>query len=141
MWVNDKDGIKNVIVNYFKDLFSNTSTIGFPQYWPNLFPSLDQSLLTSLNKDISPLEIKDALFSIGGLKAPGPDGYLALFLQKHLNICQNDVNSMVYQAFNTFSLPNNLNNTLIALVPKNDNPITMASLQPISPYNTIYKII
>ncbi|CAL8099946.1 unnamed protein product [Prunus armeniaca] len=43
--------------------------------------------------------------------------------------------------FLTATLPENINKTLIALVPKVERPISMTQLRPISLYNTLYKVI
>jgi hypothetical protein len=36
-----------------------------------------------LNKPYTAEEVKEALFSIGDLKAPGPDGMAAIFYKKY----------------------------------------------------------
>lgn len=56
-------------------------------------------------------------------------------------MCEDDICRMVKLAFQRCLLPEHINKTLIALVPKVDNPILMSNLRPISLCNTIYKII
>lgn len=48
---------------------------------------------------------------------------------------------MVKDVFNTCTLPDQINKTLIVLVPKVDNQIAMNNLRPISLCNTIYRTI
>ncbi|CAL2238143.1 unnamed protein product [Prunus armeniaca] len=72
---------------------------------PQYFPKLEHSDCTRLNGEVSNVEIQSSLFAIGGLKMSGPDGA---------------------------SLPEHLNDTLIALVPKVERPLNMAQLRPIS---------
>ncbi|CAL2233413.1 unnamed protein product [Prunus armeniaca] len=48
---------------------------------------------------------------------------------------------LVEDCFLTATLPENINKTLIALVPKVERPISMTQLRPISLYNTLYKVI
>ncbi|VVA35314.1 PREDICTED: reverse mRNAase, partial [Prunus dulcis] len=43
--------------------------------------------------------------------------------------------------FNTATLPDHLNETLIALVPKVERPMFMNQLRPISLCNTLYKVV
>lgn len=74
--------MKVIAVTYFRDLFSDSNNSGLPTYWPNLFPDL-QGRLNGLNHEISLEEIKAALFSINGLKAPGPDEFSATFFHKY----------------------------------------------------------
>lgn len=140
-WIDNKDGIKHIVVNYFHTLFMGSNSTSLPSYWPNLFPRLAHNALTDLNLAVTGEEIKNALFSIGSLKAPGPDGFPAMFYQKCWDTCETEIINMVQSTFLTATLPDHINQTLISLVPKTDNPTTMASLLPISLCNTIYKSI
>ena len=46
-------------------------------------------------------EIKDALFSIGPLKAPGPDGYPATFFHNCWTSCKEDIIKLVLSCFSS----------------------------------------
>lgn len=59
------------------------------------------------------------------LGIPGPDGF-------HLNI---------FDWFRNASVPENLCNALICLIPKVDNPTTVRQLRPISLCNIINKVV
>lgn len=141
VWRKDKEDMMTIAVSYFQGLFSESGQAGLPNYWPNLFPRIDGSTLDDLNADVTEEEIRNALFSIGGLKAPGPDGFPAIFFQNSWDSCSVEVIDMVKKAFLNAKLPENLNQTLIALIPKSENPTSMANLRPISLCNTTYKII
>jgi hypothetical protein len=52
-----------------------------------------------LIRDVSNLEIKDALFSLHDNKAPGPDGYTALFFKKTWDIVGADFMAAVSNFF------------------------------------------
>lgn len=93
---------------------------------PPLFTRLDEVDLDGINCDVSMKEIKNSLFSIGGLTTPGPDGFPALFYQRFWDICSNEISSFIQDCFQTTSFPNQLNATLITLVPKVERPISMA---------------
>lgn len=83
-----------------------------------MFPSFDQSDIMKLNSDVHSSEIKSALFHIGGLKAPGFDGFPAQFYQKHWDLIGPNLIDIVTQAFRLGAVPAGLNHTLITLVPK-----------------------
>lgn len=44
-----------------------------------------------LTKEVSEEEIKQAMFSIGADKAPGPDGFITAFYQHHWDLVKEDV--------------------------------------------------
>ena len=106
-----------------------------------LFPDIDHSLLHTLSNPISDQDVHDALFKIGRLKAPGVDGFPALFYQQHWSLCSADIISTVKKAFQTGTIPPGLNHTLITLVPKVEDPKHMHLFRPISLCCTVYKII
>ncbi|CAL8991457.1 unnamed protein product [Prunus brigantina] len=124
--------------------------------WRLLFPEAHLSHLPRVNSDHCPImeadlaglscavsneEIKESLFNIGGLKTPGPDGFPAIFYQKFWEVCSNDIISLTKECFQTANLPEHTNETLIALVPKVERPVSMTQLRPISLCNTLYKVV
>ncbi|BFG15830.1 hypothetical protein CerSpe_021040 [Prunus speciosa] len=108
---------------------------------PQLFPNLEEAQLEGLSCPVSIEEIKNSVFAIGRLKTPGPYGFPAKFYQDYWGVCSDDIISFVQDCFNTASLPDNLNETLIALVPKVERPMFMNQLRPISLCNTLYKVV
>ncbi|KAL6138042.1 hypothetical protein ACLB2K_063330 [Fragaria x ananassa] len=94
-----------------------------------------------MNRPITEHDIHSALFRIGKFKAPGVDGFPALFFQRHWNLCAAEIISVVTQAFSSGSVPPSLNHTLITLVPKFPSPQDMQFFRPISLCCTVYKII
>lgn len=82
-----------------------------------------------------------SMFSIGNLKAHGPDGFPAKFYHDNWSICSSNIYSTVKDCFTTACLHDNLNNTLIALVLKVTNATVMSQFRPISLCNTLYKVI
>ncbi|XP_061998979.1 uncharacterized protein LOC133716290 [Rosa rugosa] len=73
-WFTDSASMKNISVDFFVDLFSlkNYEDIRFTIPW--LFPAIDQLTLDNICKPVTLVEVKNSLFDIGGLKAPGCDG-------------------------------------------------------------------
>ncbi|KAI5351228.1 hypothetical protein L3X38_004119 [Prunus dulcis] len=142
VWISEKEGMKQIVTHYFQGLFSEPSLSGEYSLLPQYFPQLERSECTRLNGEVSDVEIHSSLFAIGGLKTPGPDGFPALFFyQNYWDLCSKDILSLVKDCFGKASLPEHLNDTLIALVPKVERPLNMAQLRPISLCNTLYKVI
>ena len=67
-------------------------------------------------------EISDALFQIGPLKAPGPDGFPARFFQRNWEVLREEVIGAVRNFFDEGVMPEGVNNTSIVLIPKKDKP-------------------
>ncbi|KAK3199387.1 hypothetical protein Dsin_022802 [Dipteronia sinensis] len=106
-----------------------------------MFRRLNNSELVSLSMDICEQDVKQSLFGIGGLKALGPDGYPTIFFQNYWSCCKKDLVSLIADCFLKGYVPNDINQTIISLIPKVPNPTCMTQLRPISLCNTIYKIV
>jgi len=94
-----------------------------------------------LLKEVTSEEIKEALFSIGNDKAPGPDGYSALFFKRAWDIIGVQMCDAVKEFFFSGSLLKQMNHTLIALVPKASHANSVGDFRPIACCNVIYKVI
>lgn len=78
--------------------------------------------------------------SIPPYKAPGSDGMQGIFYHNYWNIIGEDVCDFVKNCFITNSIPMEVNMTLIALIPKSDNPENIKMFRPIILCNVSYKI-
>jgi hypothetical protein len=140
VWITDRTDIGNYFSSHFTSLFF-TSNPSCPDEFLSLFEnsiSLEQNVnIFSIPYE---LEIFNALSSIGSTKAPGQDGFTALFYKKYWSI----VIDVLRSVWN-FVLKNHLlkerNHTFIALVPKQIGPSSVNHFRPISLCNIIYKII
>jgi hypothetical protein len=86
-------------------------------------------------------EISDALFQIGPLKAPGPDGFPVCFLQRNWDLLKEEVLQAVQHFFDTGVMPEGVNDTVIVLIPKNNDPEALKDFRPISLCNVIFKVV
>lgn len=76
-------------------------------------------------------EIKAAIFSIHADKAPGLDGFSASFFHSNWEVIGADI-VMEIQFFTTGTVPPKINDTFIRLIPKIQNPQTVADYRPIA---------
>ncbi|KAB5545180.1 hypothetical protein DKX38_013292 [Salix brachista] len=84
-WVSDMCGMKDIVVNYFQELFSNSEMSGDYNLTPQLFPKLLEADLDGLSSDVTNEEIHQNLFSIGGLKNSSSVWRGVLYGSKALN--------------------------------------------------------
>nr|XP_043613399.1 uncharacterized protein LOC122585332 [Erigeron canadensis] len=73
--------------------------------------------------DISDAEIKDAIFSMGNDKSPGPDGYSTAFFKGVWDIVGLEVINVVRYFFVSGKLLKEVNHTAISLIPKVSTPL------------------
>ncbi|GJZ30686.1 hypothetical protein Tco_0575733 [Tanacetum coccineum] len=92
-------------------------------------------------REISNQEVKDAIFSIGDDKSPGPDGFTAAFFKEAWNIIANDVYLAVREFFRNGTFLKEINHTIIALIPKVKSPTRINDYRPISCCNVLFKCI
>ncbi|KAL2226576.1 UNVERIFIED_CONTAM: putative mitochondrial protein [Sesamum indicum] len=89
----------------------------------------------------TPEDVKNAVFDISEDKAPGPDGYSSGFFKAAWPVVGTEVTRAILNFFTTGKLLKQVNSTLLALIPKVHNPMTVGDFRPISCCNVLYKII
>ncbi|KAA3487341.1 reverse transcriptase [Gossypium australe] len=139
-WCSDQNILQNKAVEFFEKLYGEVPT-GLSGTPNNDFPCLNSSEITFLEAPISNEEIKRALFDMAPLKAPGSDGYHALFFQTQWDILGNDVCQWVKRVFAGKPIELELNNTLIVLIPKKESPEDFSQFRPISLCTVLYKLV
>ncbi|XP_074277773.1 uncharacterized protein LOC141601396 [Silene latifolia] len=92
-------------------------------------------------KQVTADEIREALFSIPVEKAPGPDGYSAGFFRDAYDIIGGDVINAAKEFFTTGKLLQQVNATVLTLIPKMDCPSSVNDFRPIACCNVMYKCI
>ncbi|XP_015931910.1 uncharacterized protein LOC107458226 [Arachis duranensis] len=98
---------------------------------------MNKELMAKVNDE----EIREAVFSMGGLKALEPDGLNGLFFQQHWEILNKEVCGVVKQIFEEGLIPGDLGETTVVLVPKVSQPESLNQLRPINCCNFAYKIV
>lgn len=105
VWISSKEGLKSIVTNFFSSLFTDLGAVGIPTSWPKLFPTPNDYDIQNINALVSMEETKEALFGIGKLKAPGPDGLPAMFYQDFWDTYGYDIHNLVRTCFLSGSIP------------------------------------
>ncbi|KAE8682295.1 DNA polymerase eta, putative isoform 3 [Hibiscus syriacus] len=113
-----------------------------PHFLKNLLQfNMHAELSSDLVKNISNEEIKEAIFSQGNDKSPGPDGFTPLFFKRSWSVVGDDVTKAIRFFFEeAFILPA-FNSAIIALIPKTHNPSSIKDYRLISCCSVVYKTI
>ncbi|KAH1131017.1 hypothetical protein J1N35_002395 [Gossypium stocksii] len=97
-WLFDPADIEDMANVFFQKLYSEIpSPLG--RLLSNNFPQLDPVDISFLGRPMSNIEIKEALFDMAPLKAPGSDGFHALFFQKYWDTLEKVVCDWVRKVF------------------------------------------
>ncbi|KAK1613008.1 hypothetical protein QYE76_036681 [Lolium multiflorum] len=117
----DETEIKGMVHNWCEKLFTSELISSTDVILEAIPSKVDAQMNVDLCKAYTNEEIKTALFQMGPTKAPGPDGFPAMFYQVHWELVEN----MVCEAVRSFFLggdeiPDGFYDSVIVLIPKLD---------------------
>jgi hypothetical protein len=140
--VEDNKGMLNIAVNYYKALFCAEDMLDInlaDDFWDeNDIVSNEQNLI--LDADFTEKEVKKAVFSSYADGAPSPDGFPFLFYQKLWDLIKPDLMEMVNE-WNRGNLDLfRLNFSLLTLIPKEADAVTIQKFRPVALTNCNFKI-
>lgn len=129
-----------MVTGFYKDLFFDNDPY-IPFALARAFPNLDENDMTEVSQEVTLDEIHQTLKSIGGFKAPGPDGIQAIFYQKQWRVVGNDFCDLIFFVLQDPNKVGELNDTLLVLILKEDVVTNMKQFGLISLCNVSYKTI
>lgn len=140
-WYSDQNILRKKLLS-----FSSKFILGIrlmANCFLSLVPSLVfmGSLLISWGVKVTSAEIHKALFDMAPAKAPGLDGFNALFYQHNWSVIGPALCEMVQKTFRDGMVDPLINCSVISLIPKIPKPSLFCHLRPISLCNVSYKII
>ncbi|KAL2922690.1 hypothetical protein RDABS01_014181 [Bienertia sinuspersici] len=149
--IKDKDGnvkgdptsINKAFEEFYIDLLGTAhgNRMNIKHEIINLGACLNEEQVSSLIREFTNEEIKRALFSIPGSKAPGPDGFNSTFYKESWQVIGDDVCNAVKDFFHHGKMLKQINCTKQALIPKIQSPRSVSEFRPIACCNTLYKLI
>lgn len=140
-WSFDAQALQSEAIGFFQDLFCNTDQVN-PACLVNLEGKvLDDTCSAELTREVTKVEVWEALKYMKSFKAPGPDGFQSFFFKQYWHLVGDKVHDIVRSAFREGSFDKEIAETLIVLIPKEDNPSRITQFPSISLCNMIYKLI
>lgn len=104
-------------------------------------PILNAEQAQLLIRPVSGEEIRAAIFDIDGNKSPGPDGFGSAFYKAAWPTIGGEVIEVVQEFFRARKLLEQVNATVISLIPKVNTPTLASDFRPIACCNVLYKVI
>ena len=121
-WIDGRIEVGQLVNDYFQRLFHEENE---DRRWTHTYhnwPEIEADSWRMLDVPLTNEEIKIAMFSIGGLKAPGEDGFQAIFFQKCWETVGESVCRSLRQVWEQPNQLSEINKTLITPIPKIENP-------------------
>ncbi|XP_019175849.1 PREDICTED: uncharacterized protein LOC109171175 [Ipomoea nil] len=145
--LKDDDGVwkegralDSLVTAYYRQIFTTGGSPG-PFRVDSMRPRVTEAQNAHLLRPFEPEEVRDALFSMGKDKSPGPDGMNPGFYQAFWDVIGKDVTSFVLTCLSQSYFPNCLNDANIVLIPKKCIPESVSDLRPIALCNVLYKVM
>ncbi|KAI9124734.1 hypothetical protein K1719_004656 [Acacia pycnantha] len=86
-WLEEREEINNAFDSFYQKLFTPVGSRPLDQALSYVNRVVTDEDNISLMRPVTDVEIEEAVFQIGANKAPGPDGYSALFFQSAWKEC------------------------------------------------------
>jgi hypothetical protein len=132
--------IKGMVQNFYENLFTSETCTSVDAVLDAIPSKVSSNMNEDLCKRYTHEEIGAALFQMGPTKAPGPDGFPALFYQTHWEFFKEEICTAVRAFISGGEVPEGFCDSVIVLIPKVAKPKDLKNFRPISLCNVIYKI-
>lgn len=140
-WSMDEMILKEEVVSFFQNLYSKPCDDLNVKHFSRGFPILSAQKLARMEAVVLDEEVRSPLFYMNPWKAPSYDGFQAGFYQKFWSEIGSQVCEYVHEIFQGGSMLENINRTLLVLIPKGDNPKSLSDFRPIILCIVLYKIV
>jgi hypothetical protein len=139
-WISDPRALEHLAVHFFRNLFSHETEVPSGRLG-NFFPADVAPYLSSLERPFTETEIWEALRAMKPTKAPGPDGFHAIFYQSNWEVVGHDVIDFMNRVFLNPKCISAVNDTLLVFIPKVQHPTMIQQVRPKGLCNVTYKLV
>ncbi|KAM2712281.1 hypothetical protein EV1_032304 [Malus domestica] len=117
-WVDDGRRVFTLVEDHFQSLYTSVGSRDWGNILNCLEPMVSELMNADLIKPVSEEEIKAAVHQMGGLKAPGLDGFQGIFYHSFWDIIVAEVNGLVMDFMQGVGNTRSINFTYLVLIPK-----------------------
>ena len=140
-WNIDAEVLKTEAMGFYQNLFCSSENVDLSLLSDAYFPQIDGAGRDLLLRPVTKEEVFYALRGMPSFNSPGVDGFQPFFFKKYWHVVGDEVWCLVRDAFLFGYFDPTLVETLLVLIPKEDQPLRMKDFQPISLCTVLYKLI
>ncbi|GJT75071.1 RNA-directed DNA polymerase, eukaryota [Tanacetum coccineum] len=140
IWCTDPVKVKDTFKDHFQARFEQPSPNRFKLSSP-FTKRLSPDQVVDMDSNVSPNEIRRAVWDCGDNKSPGPDGFSFEFFRKYWSFIGPDFCCAVEHFFEHGSFSKGCNSSFIALIPKVSDAKFVSDFRPISLIGCVYKVV
>lgn len=140
-WIYDDFLLQNHVIQFYSELYTSNSYANSVFNCITSYPMIKDEDRMFLEQPVSLEETRKALLSMGNFKSPCPDGFHSIFFKSHWSHIGNSIHKLVLDCFANPSSIKDINQTVVSLIPKCEDPSEVSQLRPIALCNVSYKII
>lgn len=138
VWCTNNERLQEEAIHFYQDLFSaDVNTTPYSLQLANI-PQLSEEGCSALNTPVTKAKVKVAVFSMKSYKAPGPDGFQALFFKHFWSLVGDDLWQLGSKAFTNGIFEKDMAEVLLVLIPKEERPTSLCNFRPIGLCNVVF---
>lgn len=139
-WVAEGGALKDMATEFYRESFTSDGATRC-EFTTGCFPPLEVGEAEELGKEVTMEETRRALDHMGSYKAPGPDGFQAVFFKRTWDITGEAVYSFVRNALREGDVPEEAAMATLVLIPKEPTPSSIRGFRPLSLCNVSCKLV
>lgn len=132
--------VRKAVFRYFSKVFAEVWK-SRPKLTGNFVSISRTKVVEVLEPELTMDEVWEAIKECDGNKAPGPDGFNMICIQKCWKIMKGDVFQFIQEFYKNSKLVKGINSSFITLIPKKANPEGLADYRPICLIGVLHKIL
>ncbi|KAL4366199.1 hypothetical protein GQ457_05G012670 [Hibiscus cannabinus] len=138
--LSDHKEISKALHKHFSKTYNVVSTC-VTKTFVGTFRRLDSHSVSALEVPFTQEEVWEAIKSVDGSRAPGPDGFNLDFYKKFWAEIKGEVMKFFDDFYNGTITDTSFNHSYIVLIPKDNNQNFIEGFRPISLVSSLYKIL